>query len=146
MLHIEWYQTSGANVGVLYSKNQVDLDLYKKLKQGQKKDLLNQSVLDSYAIATTGTTANDFVVSNMKWLGDMEHFSKFSAVAGFGATSTGHFSTNVLEAYLQDAGPYAMGGAFFARGIIHSRNRGESREGIRKEMIENLGLSLKLSV
>jgi len=123
----------------LYSKNQVDLDLYKKLKQGQKKDLLNQSVLDSYAIATTGTTANDFVVSNMKWLGDMEHFSKFSAVAGFGATSTGHFSTNVLEAYLQDAGPYAMGGAFFARGIIHSRNRGESREGIRKEMIENLG-------
>jgi len=123
----------------MYTKNQTDLNMFKQLKQSQRSDMLNQAVLDSYSIATCGTTFNDFVTVNMKWLGKMGHFAKFSAVAGFGTTATGHFKTNVLDAYLTDSGPYAMGGAFFARGIINSRNRGEEQDALRKDLMTELG-------
>lgn len=77
-----------------------------------------------------GTTIDDFIRDNLKWLRKAINWAKFSAVAAIGQVHKGSIkhARTVLEPYLPRIGqpmdsPYVEGGGLYALGLIHA-NRG----------------------
>ena len=108
----------------LYSKNSADINILRRTKKftDGKNLVLHNALVVSNSFMHYGTTVDEFLRTNISWLGKASHWAKFSAVASLGCIYKGNPEplVTVLKAYLpkdEAACPYQEGGALLALGL-----------------------------
>lgn len=112
---------------ILYNQSNHDFVILKNIKDAIPGQIgsLNMSVAAANALMCCGTTIDQFLRDNLKWLAKFRNFDKFLSIAFMGMIHKGHVKEgkSVLQAYLPPAeGPIAGGGALYALGLIHANN------------------------
>jgi len=112
---------------ILYNQSNHDFVILKNIKDAIPGQIgsLNMSVAAANALMCCGTTIDQFLRDNLKWLSKFRNFDKFLSIAFMGMIHKGHVreGKSVLQAYLPPAeGPIAGGGALYALGLIHANN------------------------
>jgi len=112
---------------ILYNQSNHDFVILKNIKDVLPPNIgsLNMAAAAANALMCCGTTIDQFLRDNLKWLAKFRNFDKFLSIAFMGMIHKGHVQEgkSVLQAYLPPAeGPIAGGGALYALGLIHANN------------------------
>ena len=120
----------------LERNNHADQLILKDTKEAldSRSSIFHSALTFANAFMHAGTNSDEFLRSNLDWLGRASNWSKFTATAALGVIHKGNIrnGTALLQPYLPQpdgtstagSSPYSEGGALYALGLIHaSRGR-----------------------